>query len=158
MLPTLDAIDALHLLPQGDAERLRGAYLFLRRLENLLQSINDEQTQTLPGDDLNRARLAWAMGEADWVALETTLGTHMTAVRRIFNELIGDDEPDADEDKLAEGWREFWLDACDADVTNPVLSHLDSESQRQVVRWRWISAKKWINAPLARADAMCWIC
>ncbi len=133
LLPTLDAIDALHLLPQGDAERLRGAYLFLRRLENLLQSINDEQTQTLPGDDLNQARLAWAMGEADWVALETTLGTHMTAVRRIFNELIGDDEPDADEDKLAEGWREFWLDACDADVTNPVLSHLDSESQRQVV-------------------------
>uniref|UniRef100_UPI002A23FA0A [protein-PII] uridylyltransferase family protein n=1 Tax=Enterobacter asburiae TaxID=61645 RepID=UPI002A23FA0A len=26
---------------------LREAYLFLRRLENLLQSINDEQTQTL---------------------------------------------------------------------------------------------------------------
>jgi glutamate-ammonia-ligase adenylyltransferase len=42
-----------------DAEQLRAAYLYLRRLENLLQSINDEQTQTLPGDELNRARLAW---------------------------------------------------------------------------------------------------
>ena len=37
----------------------RAAYLYLRRPENLPQSINDEQTQTLPGDELNRARLAW---------------------------------------------------------------------------------------------------
>lgn len=133
LLPTLEAIDALHLLPPGDADRLRDAYLFLRRLENLLQSINDEQTQTLPGDELNRARLAWAMGEVDWAALQATLAGHMTAVRRIFNELIGDDEPDASDDKLAEGWRELWLDAHDADVTSPVLSHLDSESQRQVM-------------------------
>ena len=59
LLPTLDAIAALHLLPENDVAQLRMAYLFLRRLENLLQSINDEQTQTLPADDLNRARLAW---------------------------------------------------------------------------------------------------
>ena len=38
---------------------------FLRRLENLLQSINDEQTQTLPQDELNRARLAWGMHTDD---------------------------------------------------------------------------------------------
>ncbi len=57
LLPTLDAIAALHLLPENDVAQLRVAYLFLRRLENLLQSINDEQTQTLPADDLNRARL-----------------------------------------------------------------------------------------------------
>ncbi|VEB53947.1 adenyl-transferase [Salmonella enterica subsp. enterica] len=48
-------------LPENDVAQLRVAYLFLRRLENLLQSINDEQTQTLPADDLNRARLAWGM-------------------------------------------------------------------------------------------------
>ncbi|XPE60527.1 hypothetical protein ACNKHT_19945 [Shigella flexneri] len=40
----------LQLLSENDAEQLRVAYLFLRRLENLLQSINDEQTQTLPSD------------------------------------------------------------------------------------------------------------
>ena len=37
--------------------------------KNLLQSINDEQTQTLPSDELNRARLAWAMDFADWPQL-----------------------------------------------------------------------------------------
>ncbi|XPE48534.1 hypothetical protein ACNKHL_18660 [Shigella flexneri] len=33
---------------------------FLRRLENLLQSINDERPNA-PSDELNRARLAWAI-------------------------------------------------------------------------------------------------
>lgn len=69
LLPTLSAIAALHLLSENDAEQLRVAYLFLRRLENLLQSINDEQTQTLPSDELTRARLAWAMDFADWPQL-----------------------------------------------------------------------------------------
>lgn len=69
LLPTLSAIAELHLLSENDAEQLRVAYLFLRRLENLLQSINDEQTQTLPSDELNRARLAWAMDFADWPQL-----------------------------------------------------------------------------------------
>ena len=32
LLPTLAAIEELHLLPEGDAQRLREAYLFLRRL------------------------------------------------------------------------------------------------------------------------------
>ena len=58
--------------------------LFLRRLENLLQSINDEQTQTLPGDELNRARLAWGMRVDDWAALTQRLEAQMAGVRRIF--------------------------------------------------------------------------
>lgn len=70
LLPTLSAIAELHLLSENDAEQLRVAYLFLRRLENLLQSINDEQTQTLPSDELNRARLAWAMDFADFTATD----------------------------------------------------------------------------------------
>ncbi|XPE40130.1 hypothetical protein ACNKHK_19760 [Shigella flexneri] len=35
LLPTLSAINVLHLLSDTDAEQLRAAYLFLRRLENL---------------------------------------------------------------------------------------------------------------------------
>ncbi|MFQ7389455.1 MAG: hypothetical protein ACLRP3_16965 [Escherichia sp.] len=65
-LPTLSAI-ALHLLSENDAEQLRGVSV-LRRLENLLQSINDEQTRR-SFDELNRARLAWAMDFADWPQL-----------------------------------------------------------------------------------------
>ncbi|WP_337038928.1 MULTISPECIES: bifunctional [glutamate--ammonia ligase]-adenylyl-L-tyrosine phosphorylase/[glutamate--ammonia-ligase] adenylyltransferase [Pseudescherichia] len=133
LLPTLIAIDQLHLLPAGDADTLREAYLWLRRLENLLQSINDEQTQTLPGDELNRARLAWGMGVADWQALSDTLDQHMAAVRRIFNELIGDDDTDTQDEQLSEQWRELWQDTLEDDDATPVLAHLTDGDRIRVV-------------------------
>ncbi|MDR3104118.1 MAG: bifunctional [glutamate--ammonia ligase]-adenylyl-L-tyrosine phosphorylase/[glutamate--ammonia-ligase] adenylyltransferase [Yokenella regensburgei] len=133
LLPTLAAIDALHLLPEGDAERLRSAYLFLRRLENLLQSINDEQTQTLPQDELNRARLAWGMQFADWSALENELAELMAGVRRVFNELIGDDETPSQEEEISGYWRELWQDALQEDDTTPVLAHLSDDDRHQVL-------------------------
>ncbi|MGP3592680.1 bifunctional [glutamate--ammonia ligase]-adenylyl-L-tyrosine phosphorylase/[glutamate--ammonia-ligase] adenylyltransferase [Vagococcus sp. WN89Y] len=133
LLPTLAAIDQLHLLPDGDAGRLREAYLWLRRLENLLQSINDEQTQTLPGDELNRARLAWGMRVADWETLSATLACHMAAVRRVFNELIGDDETATPEEELSEQWRELWQDALNEEDTTPGLAHLSDDDRRRVV-------------------------
>ncbi|WLI75742.1 bifunctional [glutamate--ammonia ligase]-adenylyl-L-tyrosine phosphorylase/[glutamate--ammonia-ligase] adenylyltransferase [Kosakonia sp. H02] len=133
LLPTLAAIDQLHLLAEGDAPQLRDAYLWLRRLENLLQSINDEQTQTLPGDELNRARLAWGMGVESWEALSRQLEAHMAAVRRIFNELIGDDETDTSDDALSEHWRELWQDALQEEDTTPVLAHLSDDDRRRVV-------------------------
>ncbi|QGU12290.1 bifunctional [glutamate--ammonia ligase]-adenylyl-L-tyrosine phosphorylase/[glutamate--ammonia-ligase] adenylyltransferase [Leclercia sp. J807] len=133
LLPTLAAIAQLNLLPEGDAHILREAYLFLRRLENLLQSINDEQTQTLPGDELNRARLAWGMRVDDWQALTEALDAHMAAVRRIFNDLIGDDESESQDDELSEHWRELWQDALQEDDTTPVLAHLSNDDRHRVV-------------------------
>ena len=133
LLPTLSTIAALHLLSENDAEQLRVAYLFLRRLENLLQSINDEQTQTLPSDELNRARLAWAMDFADWPQLTGALTRHMTNVRRVFNELIGDDESETQEESLSEQWRELWQDALQEDDTTPVLAHLSEDDRKQVL-------------------------
>lgn len=133
LLPTLSAIAALHLLSENDAEQLRVAYLFLRRLENLLQSINDEQTQTLPSDELTRARLAWAMDFADWPQLTGVLTAHMANVRRVFNELIGDDESETQEESLSEQWRELWQDALQEDDTTPVLAHLSEDDRKQVL-------------------------
>lgn len=133
LLPTLAAIEELHLLPEGDAQRLREAYLFLRRLENLLQSINDEQTQTLPQDELNRARLAWGMGVADWDTLSSRLAEQMANVRRVFNELIGDDETQSPDEQLEEYWRELWQDALQEDDTSPALAHLADSDRRSVL-------------------------
>ncbi len=133
LLPTLAAIAQLNLLPEGDDRILREAYLFLRRLENLLQSINDEQTQTLPGDELNRARLAWGMRVENWQTLTDALDGHMAAVRRIFNDLIGDDESESPDDELSEHWRELWQDALQEDDTTPVLTHLSDDDRHRVV-------------------------
>ncbi|HGH3371765.1 TPA: bifunctional [glutamate--ammonia ligase]-adenylyl-L-tyrosine phosphorylase/[glutamate--ammonia-ligase] adenylyltransferase [Kluyvera cryocrescens] len=133
LLPTLAAIEALNLLSNTDAQALREAYLFLRRLENLLQSINDEQTQTLPGDELNRARLAWGIHLDNWDALTERLDTLMAEVRRVFNDLIGDDEESSQEEQLSEDWRELWQDTLQEDDTPAVLMHLSSDDRQRVL-------------------------
>ncbi|MBV4367159.1 bifunctional [glutamate--ammonia ligase]-adenylyl-L-tyrosine phosphorylase/[glutamate--ammonia-ligase] adenylyltransferase [Erwinia phyllosphaerae] len=133
-LPTLQAIDTLHLLPTEQARQLREAYLYLRRLENLLQSINDEQTQTLPVDDLNRARLAWAMGVADWSALYQRLEQHMAAVRTIFDELIGDDAPEIAEGKEADEYGVLWQDRLEEPELAPLVPQLAASAQQHLLR------------------------
>ncbi|MDR7344757.1 glutamate-ammonia-ligase adenylyltransferase [Pantoea alhagi] len=134
LLPTLSAIEALHLLSPPQVSALREAYLFLRRLENLLQSIADEQTQTLPTDGLNQARLAWAMGFADWAALLQALEQHMAQVRQIFNELIGEDSADSAEESENQGMTELWLDKLEQSDLEALLAHFDEPGRQHISR------------------------
>ncbi len=132
LLPTLQAIGELALLNQGQIDHLRAAYLFLRRLENLLQSINDEQTQTLPENPLDRQRLAWAMNAADWDALMVQLEQHMAGVRAIFDELIGDDAPDVDDQPQLAEFAGLWQDTLEESDLTPLVPQL-SEAQRHAL-------------------------
>ena len=134
LLPTLKSIKELNLLPQPQVAQLHDAYLFLRRLENLLQSINDEQTQTLPASELDRARLAWAMGFADWQGLHDRLDGHMVAVRSIFDELIGDDAPESGENREAGEYGVLWQDQLEEAELLPLVPHLNGEACQQLLR------------------------
>jgi len=134
LLPTLAAIGELGLLTQPQVITLRDAYLFLRRLENLLQSLNDEQTQTLPDDALSRSRLAWAMNAESWPVLTARLETHMAAVRAIFDELIGEDIPEpGDRPELLE-FSGMWQDSLEDAELTPLVPQLDDEQRRALHR------------------------
>ncbi|MDE1190177.1 MAG: bifunctional [glutamate--ammonia ligase]-adenylyl-L-tyrosine phosphorylase/[glutamate--ammonia-ligase] adenylyltransferase [Pantoea sp.] len=130
LLPTLAAIGELGLLTAQQVEHLREAYLFLRRLENLLQSLNDEQTQTLPENDLDRQRLAWGMGAADWPTLIASLEQHMAGVRAIFDELIGDDTPDIDDQRELAEFAVLWQDTLEESELAALVPQLDEAQQR----------------------------
>ncbi|WP_428944236.1 bifunctional [glutamate--ammonia ligase]-adenylyl-L-tyrosine phosphorylase/[glutamate--ammonia-ligase] adenylyltransferase [Pantoea sp. FN060301] len=132
--PTLKAIGELNLLPQDQVTQLGDAWLFLRRLENLLQSINDEQTQKLPTDELDRARLAWAMGCEAWPDLYRLLEQHMAAVRAIFDELIGDDTPEMGENKESEEYGVLWQDRLEEAELAPLVPHLETPARQQLLR------------------------
>ena len=67
------------------ARELLAAYRFLRRLENFIQALRDEQTHDLPTDETDRERLCFAMAYADWNALMQALGAHREAVTRQFS-------------------------------------------------------------------------
>ncbi|PMG60601.1 bifunctional glutamine synthetase adenylyltransferase/deadenyltransferase [Vibrio splendidus] len=121
LLETLSAIESLNLLETKEVGHLREAYLFLRRLENLLQAMSDKQTQTLPDGELEQLQLAVAMQFADWDSLITATRVHMANVHTVFEDLIGVDEDDAN--PIASHFSELWDMAHKQDVIEQVLEH-----------------------------------
>jgi len=94
-------------LSADDAESLRQAYRFLRRTENFIQAIRDQQTHDLPGDAADRARLCLAMGYADWTALCADLENHRTAISEHFDRIAFRDQSDDTplRQQLARAWK-----------------------------------------------------
>jgi [glutamine synthetase] adenylyltransferase / [glutamine synthetase]-adenylyl-L-tyrosine phosphorylase len=88
LLTVLPLLAGGKLLAARAAQELEAAYLFLRRLENRLQMLDDAQTHTIPGDALTRARLAAAMGFAAWEACGAELDAHRARVTRAFQEIL----------------------------------------------------------------------
>ena len=103
-LPALAAIEARGLLPAGTVPVLRDAYVHLRDVEHRLQYRDDQQTQTLPGDDAERALLAEACGAADVAGFERALAATRRDVSRQFTSVLGE-EPGARADSaVARVW------------------------------------------------------
>ncbi|MFC0140649.1 bifunctional [glutamate--ammonia ligase]-adenylyl-L-tyrosine phosphorylase/[glutamate--ammonia-ligase] adenylyltransferase [Erwinia mallotivora] len=134
LLKALQAIGELNLLSSEQVDQLTGAWLFLRRLENLLQSINDDQTQTLPGDALNRERLAWAMAHGSWDELYQHLEQHMAAVRAVFDELIGDDTPETGESQTNSEYGVLWQDRLEEAELIPLVPHLGDAARQRLLQ------------------------
>jgi glutamate-ammonia-ligase adenylyltransferase len=88
LLSVLPRLAGQKLLSAQTVEQLKAAYLYLRKLENRLQMMHDEQTHSLPEDALSRARLALAMGARDWDALVNDLDHHRDRVTRHFQAVI----------------------------------------------------------------------
>jgi glutamate-ammonia-ligase adenylyltransferase len=72
-------------LDRSTAESLLTSYDFLRRLENGIQAIRDQQTHDLPDNDLDQARLVVVMGSASWGELKDSLNQHRTSVSEHFS-------------------------------------------------------------------------
>ncbi|MGX2967848.1 bifunctional [glutamate--ammonia ligase]-adenylyl-L-tyrosine phosphorylase/[glutamate--ammonia-ligase] adenylyltransferase [Ursidibacter sp. B-7004-1] len=109
LLQVLPHFVPLNLLTQQQVEQLQQAYLFLRNVENTLQAINDQQTQTLPTDPIDQARIAFVCQCDTWQIFLNQLQQHQQNVRGIFNELIGEDEQESDEieNPLLATWRDI---------------------------------------------------
>ncbi|MGI9248808.1 MAG: bifunctional [glutamate--ammonia ligase]-adenylyl-L-tyrosine phosphorylase/[glutamate--ammonia-ligase] adenylyltransferase, partial [Woeseiaceae bacterium] len=93
-------------LSADGARRLCEAYRFLRRLENFIQAIRDQQTHDLPHDAADRARLVLAMGYADWEALQVDIETHREAIAAQFEQVAFRDQSDDTplRQRLARAW------------------------------------------------------
>ncbi|MGB0921740.1 MAG: bifunctional [glutamine synthetase] adenylyltransferase/[glutamine synthetase]-adenylyl-L-tyrosine phosphorylase [Alphaproteobacteria bacterium] len=88
---TLDGLNALQdhgFVEHTTAEALAAAYVFLRQVEHRLQMVQDEQTQTLPGQQPQLAQLVRFLGFNTIEEFATTLETHRQAIASAFDALF----------------------------------------------------------------------
>ncbi len=83
-------------ISQDSMQVLHDAYVFLRRVENIIQALGDQQTQTLPDTVLDQERILHALHRDDltsWSEFLTCLAKHMEGVHQEFIALIGEESP-----------------------------------------------------------------
>ena len=88
LLPTLRALAEAGHVPAATAARLAAAYRFLRRAENRVQMLADQQVHALPDDALACERIARGLGFADTAAMRVELDAHRAVVAEEFSGLL----------------------------------------------------------------------
>lgn len=113
-----------------DVQELLDAYAFLRRLENFIQAMRDQQTHELPTDEVDQARLSVAMRFPDWSALCAELDTHRRNVANQFATIaFRDHKPDSHvrrDGRFAELWKRS---ASPAEWTQELLHQEVNDAQ-----------------------------
>ncbi len=105
LLPTLDALARAGHLDAEVAMKLAAAYRFLRRVENRLQMLGDQQIHALPEDAFARARIAAGLGYADWERLRAELDAQRATVAAEFQSLLAPKRRAATPSVLRDYWR-----------------------------------------------------
>lgn len=117
LLPALAACEQLGVMEKVRALTLRRSYLFLRRAENRLQMLRDEQTHALPSDALLVERIAQGLGHIDTAAFGQALAQVRDAVAEEFRSLLAPLDSDATPqtpDQWIQLWRALDRDGGDA--------------------------------------------
>jgi len=88
LLEVLPMLAGSKLMSAADIADLTDAYLVLRKAENALQLIRDEQTHSLPDAPLDRARVSVNMGLPDWPAVDACIESARDRVAGQFDALL----------------------------------------------------------------------
>lgn len=115
-------------LDAAAASELRDAYRFLRRLENTLQAIGDQQTHKLPVSELDQARAAYALGAEDWDALVAQLAERRRAVEARFVETASGEQGSGTAGEATLSWDTAW----ETGEFDEVLKEYDLEDRAAV--------------------------
>lgn len=131
LLTALQVIEQESLLNANEVDALRENYFFLRRCENLLQAIHDEQTQTLPEDELDQIRIAIGMNFRSWNEFVSELTERMQFTRQIFNQLIGDESTESTQNTNNDHYNDLWVpDLQLSDVTSVLLNYSPDDAKQ----------------------------
>jgi [glutamine synthetase] adenylyltransferase / [glutamine synthetase]-adenylyl-L-tyrosine phosphorylase len=119
LLKVLNVLEGQGYLPPAVVGELREGYEFLRYTEHALQALADRQTQMLPESALERERVAFIMGCADWSSFHQQLLYWRGRVDWHFRQVIADpDEVDGVEAVACVGaeWLPLWEASLDEEA------------------------------------------
>jgi len=88
ILDVLTILGELELLTQADADQLRRAYCFLRRVENHIQQYQDKQTHDLPATAYGQLILAYSLDYPDWNSFKNELDGVRNQVHAVFDQVF----------------------------------------------------------------------
>ena len=112
----------LGVLSAEAVEELMAAYRFLRRTENRIQALHDQQTHTVP-DGEDGLRVALAMGCADFESFRLELERTRQNVQRLFEQSLPRPEQPADEmNRWTSHWQNLRNSAQDTQASDPEAS------------------------------------
>ena len=92
LLKALPVLADEDVLTWQQVTELQDDYLLLRTVEQALQGIDDQQTQTLPQDELAQAQLLVSLGLDNWAQLQQQIDTAMARVHQQFKLVIDNGE------------------------------------------------------------------
>ena len=114
LLVTLDTLAIQGYMSTEAVVALKDAYTFLRYTEHGLQLIADMQTQQLPANEEDQARIAHIMGFEHWSGFLARLNDKRALVEQHFSNVVAD--PDgADEEFVGGEWLPVWLESIEED-------------------------------------------
>jgi [glutamine synthetase] adenylyltransferase / [glutamine synthetase]-adenylyl-L-tyrosine phosphorylase len=132
LLSVLPLLAEFEFLAVDEVKQLELSYQFLRKLENCLQALEDQQTQLLPQDGANQASLAHALGYADWSDCYQAYLNHAEHVHRIFAALFSEselEEAESEQSEQSQSAALLWHGGFDAetDISSAVESFKSSK-------------------------------
>lgn len=123
LLKVLRTLEGQGYLPAAVIDELRQGYEFLRYTEHAIQAIADRQTQMLPEDEKDQARIAFMLGFADWQSFHERLMHWRERVSWHFRQVIADPDSDPDDEQQEEAevvvgveWLPLWEESQDEDA------------------------------------------
>ncbi|EPN47335.1 bifunctional glutamine-synthetase adenylyltransferase/deadenyltransferase, partial [Pseudomonas syringae pv. actinidiae ICMP 19096] len=124
----LKTLEGQGYLPSAVTEELREGYEFLRYTEHAIQAIADRQTQMLPDNEQDQARIALIMGFADWASFHERLMYWRSRVSWHFRQVIADPDSDPDDEQQDDSevvvggeWLPLWEESQDEDAAGRQL-------------------------------------
>ena len=169
LLTVLPRLAELNLLTIEQVTDLRTAYLFFRQVENVLQAIDDKQTQTLPTDEQAQQCLMLAtqkylieteQGETwlghsiqNWADFLQILGQYQKKVRAVFNALIGKDDEEENPPLVNEQialWRDILhLEMNEEDLASVLKEYAVQDADyAEIFRWLTTTLQDWSRKPI----------